>query len=313
MTGRRNNQTIRVAYIMGSGRSGSTILDCILGNHEQIESVGELCNLPQHGWLNGEYCGCGQPGNICPFWQAVRYEWVRRTGVDDVEGYIALQRKFGHFRRGPQLLRERIRPSGEFQAYAEQTYQLLAAIRTVSGKPIIVDSSKGPARAFALSLIKGIDLKLIHLVRDARAVAYSFKKAFEKNLKKGVQHDLRSRPVWQTALFWMQYNLESEIVRSSTPKVASIRLRYEDLTADPENTLSRIGDFLDIGLKELAQKVASGKYLKVEHTIAGNRLRMAGKIRLLIDMEWRNKLTSPEKRTCRLVAGVLMSRYRYEL
>jgi hypothetical protein len=232
--------------------------------------------------------------------------------VDDVEGYIALQRKFGHFRRGVQLLKERIWSSSEFQAYGERTLDLLAAIRRVSGKPVIVDSSKGPARAFALSLIKGIDLKMIHLVRDPRAVAYSFRKAFKKDPKKGIQHDLQPRPVWRTALFWMQWNLESEIVRSFISKGTSIRLRYEDLIADPGNTLTRIGGFLDIDLKELAEKVASGEYLKVAHTISGNRLRMSRKIRLRADTEWQDKLRLSEKRTCRLVAGVLMSRYGYK-
>ncbi len=298
---------------MGSGRSGSTILDCILGNHEQIESVGELSNLPQSAWLNGEYCGCGQPGNMCPFWRDVRHEWIRRTGVDDVEGYITLQRNFGHFRRGVQLLKERIWSSSEFQVYGERTLDLLAAIRRVSGKAVIVDSSKGPARAFALSLIKGIDLRVIHLVRDPRAVAYSFRKAFKKNPKKGIQHDLRSQPVWRTALFWMQWNLESEIVQSFIPNGASMRLRYEDLTGDPVNTLTRISGFLDIDLRELAEKVASGKYLRLAHIIAGNRLRMSSEICLRTDSEWQHKLTPSEKRTCQFVTGMLMFRYGYIL
>ena len=41
---------MKVVYIMGLWRSGSTLLDIVLGNHQSIESVGELRNLPIVGW-----------------------------------------------------------------------------------------------------------------------------------------------------------------------------------------------------------------------------------------------------------------------
>src|SRR3712207_8630396 len=50
----------------------------------------------------------------------------------------------------------------------------------VSGKPVIVDSSKSPARALALGMVPGIDLYVVHLVRDGRGVATSLRKTLDR-------------------------------------------------------------------------------------------------------------------------------------
>ncbi len=66
------SKPIRVIYVVGAGRSGSTLLDTILGNHEYIESVGELINSPR-AWSNpDEYCACGIQAGVCDFWRQVR-------------------------------------------------------------------------------------------------------------------------------------------------------------------------------------------------------------------------------------------------
>ncbi len=87
---------VKVLYITGAGRSGSTILDIVLGNHPDIESTGELSNLVRNGWIGGEslkgierkrvrvpICTCGRRTDIpdvedaaeaCPFWSSVRRE-----------------------------------------------------------------------------------------------------------------------------------------------------------------------------------------------------------------------------------------------
>src|SRR5215210_5619140 len=90
---------VRVLKITGLGRSGSTILDIVLGNHPNIESVGEVGSLMRTGWISHESlrgidpkrrllslpCTCGKrldvlyvdtPDKACPFWSSVRREWV---------------------------------------------------------------------------------------------------------------------------------------------------------------------------------------------------------------------------------------------
>lgn len=303
--------SVRVLYIMGVGRSGSTFLDTVLGNHPEIESVGELIHLPRNGWINGGYCACGERGNECPFWCAVRQEWSSRVGVDDVQGYQALQNPFERFRHWPRLLKERWITSSQFRIYSEQTYALFEAISTVSKKSIIVDSSKYPVRAFALSMMPGIDLYLIHLVRDVRGVAWSHKKAFSKNEQTDLPQDIKGRSVWNTAVFWSLLNLLSEWVISQLHPTRSIRIYYEDFTSDYKGSLEKIENLISCNFTKVSDLISAGYPLEVGHTIAGNRLRLSGDIRLRPDMEWMQKMPETEQRIAWSIAGWLLKQYGY--
>ena len=163
---------VKVLKIIGLGRSGSTILDIVLGNHPHIESVGEVGSLIRTGWISQEslrginpkrlrrpICTCGKrldipnvdtPDEACPFWSGVRREWVERTDPDSIEIYPKLQNDFELNRRWPRLLYEKRRPSALFRSYARLTRAFFESIRAVSGKPIIVDSATAPEHAFAL-------------------------------------------------------------------------------------------------------------------------------------------------------------------
>lgn len=305
---------VRVLYVMGAGRSGSTVLDTVLGNHPQVESVGELSNLVCSGWAGLEYCACGEMGNRCPYWTQIRKEWIARTGNEDTAGYLDLQRAFEGGRWYPaELLRapHANRLKRRFLTYAEQTAALYRAIRHVSGKPVVVDSSKLPFRALALSRVAGVDLRVIHLVRDGRGVAASLKRAYRKNEKQGIQHDIAARPAWRTAAFWTVVNLQSEWVMRSLPVGAGMRLNYEHFVTDPGEALELIGHLIGRDFTGLARQMAAGHFLQTGHTVAGNRLRMSGSIRLALDEKWKQTLTPAEKRMFGLIGGPLLRRYGY--
>jgi hypothetical protein len=130
------NNTMQIIYIMGSGHSGSTLLDIILGNHPDVVSVGELTYLVRDAWIDNKRCACGTTGNECPFWSAVRIHWGDSVGLKNIEKYLNLQSNFERFQRLPFLIRESFLGSGTltFQRYAEHTYELFKAISKVSGK-----------------------------------------------------------------------------------------------------------------------------------------------------------------------------------
>jgi hypothetical protein len=119
----RTEAPVKVLKITGLGRSGSTILDIVLGNHPCVESVGEVMNLIRTGWvsrgslrgidqkrLRRPICTCGKrldvpyvedPDEACPFWSAVRREWVARADAEAIESYPKLQNDFEPKRRWP--------------------------------------------------------------------------------------------------------------------------------------------------------------------------------------------------------------------
>jgi len=309
----KSNTPVRVLYIMGSGRSGSTVLDIALGNHSKIESYGELINMTG-SIMNNENCACGEKGCDCPFWKKVWEKWREKTGMDNFSEYTDLQSKFEHYRLRNwfRLIRERKYPSIQFETYAKHTLSLFESIREVSGKKIIVDSSKNPLRAFALSQVPGLDVRLVHLVRDGRGVAWSLKKSYKKNVESGLQKDISSRPVWRTAAFWIFINVLSNWVRQQIQADKSIRVRYEDFIMSPDEVLKNIGNLLQCDLSEVADVINNKSELSIGHTIAGNRLRMHRKLNLRLDEEWKKNMSSLDQRLFWVITSSIMYQYQYK-
>jgi len=88
-----DQEPLRLVYIAGVARSGSTVLDSILGNHPLIQSVGELARLASDGWVQNFYCSCGKPSQECPFWVAVHEAWCSLNGSVTIQEYIKIQSK----------------------------------------------------------------------------------------------------------------------------------------------------------------------------------------------------------------------------
>lgn len=307
-----NEVPVRVLYIMGTARSGSTILDTVLGNNKNIESVGELINLPVNGWCNNEYCACGHRANNCPYWSAIQHEWMRSTKLSDFHEYINLQNKMAQLWKRFRTFRTPDCSSAEFLRFSELTLALYREIKAVSGKDVVVDSSKNPLRAYLLSMIPGIDLRVVHLIRDARGVAWSKKKAYKKNEKAGVQKDLKSNSIWYTAINWDRINLRCEWVRKKIDPKCSIKIRYEEFVMDPRKTLQRIGELINIDYSDVATNIEANKAMTVGHTVAGNKLRMSSNIQLKLDEEWKHGLSKLEKFIIWFITAGLLKRYKNE-
>ena len=326
---------VRVLMITGSARSGSTILDIVLGNHPHIESVGEVMDLIRTGWISREslrgidpmrlrrpICTCGKrldvlyvdtPDEACPFWSRVRGEWVERTDPESIETYPKLQNDFELKRRWPRLLYEKRRQSASFRSYAELTRAFFESIRAVSGKPIIVDSTKSPVRAFAHSLVPGIDLYVVHLVRDGRGVITSRRKTFKKDIPAGIMWDHEGYPMWRTVVRWIGLNLAAEWVCTRLGPKKTMRLRYEDFVADPKGALERIGSLIQLDLTDVADAASSGQPMQAGHNVGGNRTKKSGTITLRPDaQEWRTALSPAEKRLSWMLMGWLLRRYGYK-
>jgi Sulfotransferase family len=315
----------KVLYVLATGRSGSTLVDIVLGNHPDVESVGEFgyylrpgraAGSARGGWHEEQYCGCGERVNDCPFWSRVRHEWGERVGTGDVVGrYSELQEHYERYRRLPSMmLRERRRPSARFREYIEYNRALFETICEVSGKPVVVDSTKNLPRAFALSQTSGIELYVIHLVRDVRGVADSRRKDLQKDLRAGVAEHIEGWSVWYSTANWLAKNLLCEWFRRRAllPK-RSIRLRYESFVRNPKGALDEIGDLMGLDMTELAEAVSAGEPLRVGHDIGGNRMRMSKDVRVRPDAgRWGSVLSAREQRMSWAVAGWLMRSYGYQ-
>ena len=124
---------------------------------------------------SAETCGCERAFRDCSFWQAVGDAGF--GGWDGIPLREILQLRYSLDRPWsiPALpLGRLVDPLGtRIQAYTQTLQRLYEAIAEVSGASVIVDSSNLPSHAFLLRAMPAIDLRVVHLVRDSRAVAYS--------------------------------------------------------------------------------------------------------------------------------------------
>jgi len=309
------NEPIRVVYVMGAGRSGSTVLDTILNNHEDVIGVGELVHLYIEGSAQKENCSCGAARDTCEVWHSVRERWSELTGISSITAHERLMTKFTRVQRLAIPEWHRLRagnPDPDFAECLKQTHATYQAIADATGKRVIIESSKSPLRAKLLSLTPGLDVRLVHLVRDVRGVAWSRMKPFAKSKEGGVPQDIRPKPIHISVGYWLFMNFLSEQVRRSFPDRPSTRIHYEDFVSAPAQTLKEIGKVAGLDYSSVANRLLAGDAMIPGHLYAGNRVRTAGPITLRSDMAWTERLTPNQKRLAWLLAGYKLRQYGYE-
>lgn len=303
--------SVRVLYIMGYGRSGSTLLDILMGSQPNGFAAGELSNLIDAMDIRREYCACGQLSSECDFWRRVRAEWTERRGGMDSASYEGLRNRFERLRYMRRLLSDKSATQrSDFDTYQRRTIALFESVQVVSQCEYIVDSSKSPARALALSLMEGLDVYVIHLVRDCRGIVCSLKRSWTADPRGGIVKPIDSRPALRTVASWLLVNSAANHVRARLGE-RSLLLRYETLSRDPVAALGKIGDMSGVNFCSVQERLQSGA-LKPDHLIAGNRLRMQDTVRIKpADESWRKELSRSQQALLGCLASPLAQAYDY--
>jgi hypothetical protein len=287
-----------VVYILGYGRSGSTLLDVLLGNARDIVSVGEL-DLLARDW-DARVCSCGAPYPECSFWRRVRSFTDAICGPRTNTDRERTLRRIERISSLPGLLLGAL-PRGWRSEYRTLVRAELEGIASASGKRTILDSSKSAreaaGRAIALQRVAGVSVKLIHLVRDGRAVLWSVQRGDNVRLGDGSvgQDAAFALPTIRALFGWVLANAIALLTQSVSPNGRVLRVHYEDLVRDPGSELARIGAFLGCDLSDVARRASAGDAFDPGHSTGGNRLRRAGAVRLREDREWESRLGKPER------------------
>ncbi len=263
-----------IVYIAGFGRSGSTLLDILLGNHEDIASLGEVASLfKQAGRLR---CSCGQDVSACEVWRPIS-ESVRRCASGDWARARQTQAAVEAFPPGlaAPLAGRRSQREAAVAIYRQLMRELFRAIKEVTGRPIAVDSSKTAWRTLyrplRLATLCGLDVRVIHLIRDGRRVMGSEMRGTDPQIERGAE-GRRVLRGYKAVASWAWTNLLTAWVLRELPRGNVMRLRYEDLMQNPAGTLEEIGAFIDVNTAGLQARVAACQPLVVHHLLGGNRL-----------------------------------------
>lgn len=304
------HEPIDVLYIACKGRSGGTVLGRILGEIRGFCFVGET-NLAPRVLLERRLCGCGLRFEDCATWSAVR----RRVGGGADPALDAGLFGFGQALRSRHFPLAAL-PGGDGPLTRRLAGDLAAcerlylAIHTTMGAQVIVDSSKSPSYGYLLSLVPGLRFHLVHLVRDPRAVAYSWRRPKRSPDVPGERHDVQ-RGSFYSAWTWVLSNLWAELCWRRAPG-RRLRLRYEDFVARPRESMTRI---VALVRKEPADLPFVGErsvLFHAGHTVAGSTNRfLTGPIELALDDEWKTRMRPGDLRLVTALTWPLLLRYGY--
>jgi hypothetical protein len=310
------SEAIKVLFIGGWGRSGSTILERMLGQIHGYFPAGEIYNMWQRGFGQNQLCGCRRPFLQCDFWHAVLQEMYRKDLKPEVGELLSLQHYTERLRYLPQLIFPGLRWDGykkKFEKYSHILSRLYAAIKKVSGCEVVVDSSKEPVHGFILNAMPSIELHMVHLIRDSRAVAYSWQRKRHRPEVYWKQEAMPRYSAIRSAVEWNLRNLTVGLLGNFCRR--NIRESYENLVESPHGTLTRIiKDFnhqQNPNFDFLADRMVK---LDIHHTVSGNPNRFeAGDIELFTDAEWAAQMPTSAYLTVTALTWPLLLKYGYSL
>ena len=193
---------IKIAYIAGCPRSGSTLINRVLGAHPDAVTLGSVKKLKTI-LRKGQQCCCGAPTLLeCPFW-------------GKVDAALAAQHK------SLATLRLQTRQNSRFE---EDNLALFAAVQAVTGAQLLIDSSRRSSRLQRLSKMPELNVVPLHLYKTPLAQAGSWK-------RKGVT-------LAQCVFDYWTRNLRILSACSSDPK--AVMLSYEYFCENPTSELTRL-------------------------------------------------------------------------
>jgi hypothetical protein len=311
---------INLVYVASIGRSGTTLLESMLGAHPSLETTGELHLWPHEIMMGGvQRCGSGEYVQNCPFWTEMR------SRVDPLRQAAPQLHFFREQHNGGKTLRptrlwefgtnrlhkktnSQVRQYGENNEAIFRTFADLVD-ETTGRRPMwIVDASKDPYRLLWLQRSGLFNIKVIHMVKNPRGYIYSAIKHWLKvddPLRALKRHYYTSRQ----ALAWViQNRLISAVAEHYLSSDNYLLLQYEDLASSPEETFAAVCEMIGVThAPEAVHNFREGSHF----TIAGNPMRYENR-GIILDETWKRRLPSSSRCLSDLVTSTSMEKYGYQ-
>jgi len=286
---------IKVVYLTGFWFSGATILGRSLKSSEEVIYVGEIRDYWTKGLKKNEQCSCGEKFESCSFWSEVTEEYLNSFPSDDIQKISSdlseIEKTKNYFKLRKFIKNKDDNHIGQLlDTYLTHTEKLYESISKVSGKNIIVDSSRLPGRLLALSLSTKIEIYPIYMIRDPRGVVNSLIKKDFRNFG-----EIRNS-AFKHAITWNIKNLLSLDSVNNLDSDDSLYLEYKNFTKNPAQVLEKIKEKLNCTLNYEEENGKVSLYLEPGHVFTGNRSRHdTGKITITEDTKWKQELSWQRK------------------
>ena len=313
-----SSSPVKIVFICGQGQSGSTVFTNMLGEQEGWWSVGELRRLYEALEV-GLKCGCGELMSECPFWTRVRASVAEHAPFVPEERFVELQRRHVQIRPGPMLRMLTSRPDAPGRpspplVCAETIASAYRAAAAESGAKVLVDASKGPHDAYLVDKFTDLDLFVVHLVRDPRGGAFSWRRWRRTTAP---AHRYQPTPRYPLLFYlarWMARNTIAELILRRRLGRRYVRIRYEDFAREPAETASRVCEHAGEPPQEIPGLARGIVDFGVHHTVGAVPARVQrGPTAIEPSLDWRSEMPVREKAFATLVTLPLLLRYGYRL
>lgn len=295
LAGRRREHVVAPApFVVGVGRSGTTLLRLMLDAHPQIAIPPETHFVSDLIELEG-----------------------RGAGVDRLVAAVVGARTWEDFGLAPDALRETIagRDATDAAGVLRAFYALYAQAH---GKPRWGDKTPGYVKRMRPIAELLVEARFVHLIRDGRDVAISRR-------ARGMGG---SKPVAAVAELWRR-RIENARRQAKRLGPRYLELRYEDLVAEPEPVLRRVCEHIELEyapamlrhheragerLAELGDLAAEGRRSergsgerRAAHSLAARPTTMGR------TEAWRSEMSSADRAEFESVAGRLLAELGYDV
>lgn len=277
-----DHQTKPPFFIVGCGRSGTTLLQILLDTCPNIAIPPESFLFARFSRIFGAYGDLRHEKNLRRFVEdllsdARIREWKLRVTVAD----FCKEVKDFSIRGVLSVL---------FGFYAQQERKSRWGEKT-------------PYHAFYLSQIKAVfrDAKIIHLVRDGRDVAASYKEIW-----------FGPTSAASAAALWRKYiNIFQEFKRTAKPD-DYLEIKYEDMVANPQESVDRISRFLNEDSYDVQTSLPESDRRRFYLNISGHHQSLSEPISKNKTGMFKQKLKPREVEMFESVAGRELELYGYQ-
>lgn len=256
---------MKIFYVAGYGRSGSTLFDLILSNHPDLIGLGECSNLFK--LFNQD--------KLPDEWKSLVDKMKTDLNIEENVNLEIANVKISSIKK----LFQKRRYADDYIKYWLYVFGNLS--KKYPSKNFI-DSSKTSLKAFFRPkyLAKtGNEVIILHLIRDPFEVAKSYKKGENSNDDNSLRPG-RKGGVFRASFNWLLVNSLTSLYYSRKFKGKYLMIKYKDLIFEREKTLNQVAAVGDVeNLFCTSNSLSKSKHIG----FSGNRMRMDKNIEITPD------------------------------
>lgn len=246
---------IKLIYIGGIGRNGSTLLGRILGEHNNVINIGEALNFMMNSQLRNRHINrelsSGNKIESSIMWSEV----FDKCGFSFISDDIDILLFEGNSKKLETLIENK---DPRIIQVTEKVNRFLQVVKEVNQCSIIVDTSKNANIPLIVNACQDVDIYIVHLVRDiVDAVASRSKAKAYLNKVNFVRMTFR----------WIiKNNATANLGRKMHLKTTY----FDDLCKSPYNFIASIFDFTGAKIKPKEELKSNNITFNIQDMIAGN-------------------------------------------